>query len=773
MAGSQSICQKDATEGLGAYNLSAVTMEQIINMFNSYISNNTALEESFNTYISNTNLADLLDVNDLLGSAPIGSVFTKGIDNLWTSEILSLIMPIATTSTIGGVIVGNGLNVDVNGLISLDYSPLIATTSQMGIVQIGSGLNISSGLLSLNLPTATSLILGGVKIGNTLSITSGVLDYLLPTASSSVLGAIKVGTGLTITSGILSANPYILPSATSVVLGGIKVGTTLSMVSGILNYNLQIASSFLLGGIKVGSGLLIDNITGVLSTILTDPLDNILHWDNSKYIPYLDRYGADPGYAYFYLNQYNYPGYVNNSLTLDGNLFAINFNAYLNGNSFSANYSNYGIFLFDSDTSTESAILTESGDLIITSFTGSVVSRILIGDYQNNHNGEKLIIDDNNQLLNIAFTNINLSKGIADKWLKLDGSNNITYMDLPANTYIHPTQSIISPLLTGALVLGSLYVNELGHVTSATTRTLTLADLGYVEPLGAGSFINAIESSSLNTIPVFNDVTGNIVRESTATISSLGQISNSSVDDYSIYSYNSLYNGIYSQVDSLTGIALLAKSPYIPASFISLDITNTGTRNCLTLDTDSLNTTSVAINYATSIDWNGSSNRGSGASLVMHRELVTYTDVTTSVENNSKEWWLLKNGILTKTMWLTSHGDLHLTGAIFTDNVPYCAIITLPANSTVAGRISGATVITDYPYGWTLSSGANPNDLSILHNLNKRIIDVKIYSVNGSEETMLWFNEAYSGLIAANTNNLLIKNLATINLPIVIHLIFN
>ena len=44
--------------------------------------------------------------------------------------------------------------------------------------------------------------------------------------------------------------------------------------------------------------------------------------------------------------------------------------------------------------------------------------------------------------------------------------------------YSHPTQSAISPTLSGANVLASLSVNSFGHVTAATTRTLTPANIG-------------------------------------------------------------------------------------------------------------------------------------------------------------------------------------------------------------------------------------------------------------------------------------------------------
>ena len=64
------------------------------------------------------------------------------------------------------------------------------------------------------LPVSTSTILGGVKIGSGINVTQDgtisvtpATQYSLPTASSTVLGGIKVGNGLTIDGqGVLSAN---------------------------------------------------------------------------------------------------------------------------------------------------------------------------------------------------------------------------------------------------------------------------------------------------------------------------------------------------------------------------------------------------------------------------------------------------------------------------------------------------------------------------------------------------------------------------------------
>jgi hypothetical protein len=68
------------------------------------------------------------------------------------------------------------------------------------------------------LPNATTSTLGGVVIGSGLTISSGVLSYTLPTASASTLGGVRVGSGLTISGGVLAASStgYVITYASAV-----------------------------------------------------------------------------------------------------------------------------------------------------------------------------------------------------------------------------------------------------------------------------------------------------------------------------------------------------------------------------------------------------------------------------------------------------------------------------------------------------------------------------------------------------------------------------
>lgn len=128
-------------------------------------------------------------------------------------------LSVATTATLGAIIVGNGLSITSDGVLS-SSSASPATTTTLGTIIVGDGLSITeSGILSTSgtaVTTATTSALGTIIVGNGLSITpNGILST--STATTSTLGTIIVGNGLSITSDGILSNSGILPPATATV----------------------------------------------------------------------------------------------------------------------------------------------------------------------------------------------------------------------------------------------------------------------------------------------------------------------------------------------------------------------------------------------------------------------------------------------------------------------------------------------------------------------------------------------------------------------------
>ncbi|MCK9544420.1 MAG: hypothetical protein M0R03_20570 [Novosphingobium sp.] len=100
--------------------------------------------------------------------------------------------------------------------------------------------------------------------------------------------------------------------------------------------------------------------------------------------------------------------------------------------------------------------------------------------------------------------------------------------------------------------------------------------------------------------------------------------------------------------------------------------------------------------------------------------------------------------------------------------------ITLPSDTTVAGRISSLTEGTDYPTGWSLSVGESEFDLLITHNKGKKVFDIKVYSVDslGKERMLIPFDNAYSGILTIDSNSVQIEALSEVQRQLKIYIEF-
>jgi hypothetical protein len=127
---------KDASESLGSGGGLAVTIEQVIQIFNSYI--------------ANTNIPSLLDVDDAVDDAATGDLFVMGADGKWTyASPYSYTLAPATTLALGGVKIGSNIDVTLDGTISVTFPAAyvlpIASGSNLGGIKVGNGLSIDGG----------------------------------------------------------------------------------------------------------------------------------------------------------------------------------------------------------------------------------------------------------------------------------------------------------------------------------------------------------------------------------------------------------------------------------------------------------------------------------------------------------------------------------------------------------------------------------------------------------------------------------------------------
>jgi len=174
-----------------------------------------------------------------------------GSNNTSNQALLNLVPASGTTDTIEFV-GSNGTDLawdSANNRITINSTAPVQSdwNATTGLAEI---LNKPTIPPAYTLPTASVSVLGGVKIGNNLNIdANGVLsavqgNYTLPTASTTVLGGVKVdGTSITIDgNGVITANAGSTSPSITTVTGTITNATvgyqTLNITSGFKAYVL-------------------------------------------------------------------------------------------------------------------------------------------------------------------------------------------------------------------------------------------------------------------------------------------------------------------------------------------------------------------------------------------------------------------------------------------------------------------------------------------------------------------------------------------------------
>jgi hypothetical protein len=168
-----------------------------------------------------------------------------------TTRPVTYSLPIATTSTLGGVKVGEFLS--INGGTGV----LTINTATLGAALPGT---------SYELPIASTSTLGGIKVGQGLDITGNGTLYVntttmyLPVATTSTLGNVIVGNNIKITKeGLISVN-----DASTTASGVIRVdGTTIQIVDGIASVGYIPAQGF----VVKDEGTSVNNTTTILNFV--------------------------------------------------------------------------------------------------------------------------------------------------------------------------------------------------------------------------------------------------------------------------------------------------------------------------------------------------------------------------------------------------------------------------------------------------------------------------------------------------------------------------
>ena len=142
----------------------------------------------FTGYIRGADFTEFLKVSGvtvatgIIEDSKIELVDGNGIDlgefslNQWFDDTIE-VLPLATSTKLGGIKIGNGFLVTSDGTTTLNYDAFrVASSSQIGVIKVGNGLNMAAdGTLSAaldSIPIASTTQLGAIKVGGGLSAAS-------------------------------------------------------------------------------------------------------------------------------------------------------------------------------------------------------------------------------------------------------------------------------------------------------------------------------------------------------------------------------------------------------------------------------------------------------------------------------------------------------------------------------------------------------------------------------------------------------------------------
>ena len=151
-----------------------------------------------------------------------------------------------------------------------------------------------------------------------------------------------------------------------------------------------------------------------------------------------------------------------------------------------------------SDTPTSLLTVTSSTDPSITVQDNNIL--LTIDQSTGSTSSANPFDQDLNTTDSPTFAAITVSGTVDGRDLSVDGTK-LDGIAAQANKYVHPTYTSRSINTSGASVLDEFTSDVAGHVTNITTRTLTLADLGYTGAADANNYVlpTSFTARNINT----------------------------------------------------------------------------------------------------------------------------------------------------------------------------------------------------------------------------------------------------------------------------------
>src|SRR5690554_5284947 len=365
----------------------------------------------------------VISINDSYVGDIVENNFVTNLENYVTSEENDVVQE--------KLIAGDGISID-DGVISStvkfdEYELPTASESVLGGVKVGDNLNIDQdGVLSAvdtkyTLPTATESTLGGVKVGSGLSINgSGVLstiysagdgididDGVINIDKGVIQEKLTAGENISIDGNVISADDTKYTAGTN-----ISIDKTNKIISAVdTKYTLPTASASVLGGVKIGNNLNIDQ-DGVLSA--TD-LDTTYSAG--------DGIDIDDGVINIDKGVIQEKLTAGENISIDGNVISADDTKYTAGTNISIDKTNKIISAVDTKyTAGDNISIDETNKISVVS--GEFVSEI-------NSSEETLLISEESDIEGQKVIDINVNKDLLQTKIFVDTVEDLKAIENP------------------------------------------------------------------------------------------------------------------------------------------------------------------------------------------------------------------------------------------------------------------------------------------------------------------------------------------------------
>ena len=431
----------------------------------------------------------------------------------------------------GLVKIGNNINVDNNGVISINDG----NTSSKGVIQ----LTDSTSSTSITTAATPNSVKSAYDLANTeftgATSESNGIKGIVPAPSSSDRNKFLKADG---TWAIPEDTTYVLPAATSETLGGIKIGSNISIGS---NDEIYISNANALSALNKGT-------------------------DTTKYLRNDGTWEVPPNTTY------------NNATTDTAGLMSSSDKAKLDNIDFNAN--NYSL---PNATSSDkggviigSNITVNEGTISINDGSTSTKGVIQLEDSYSSTsittaatpNSVKAAYDLANTEFTGATINSNGIKGIVpqpliadkDKFLKADG----TWATPQNDIYTHPIYTITTGIETSNQIpdfgesfnISQVVTDNTGHVTSQTTRTVTIPNSSVISSVnGSGGTNGLMLSTDKEKLDNIENNANKTIVDSSMSDNSTNPVQNKVIKKYVDDAVIDLVNNAPEELDTLKELA--------------------------------------------------------------------------------------------------------------------------------------------------------------------------------------------------------------------------